>query len=314
VPAVSVAHGEQTDATLQNTALIGRFVDECWAVEGLADLTLDAYRRDLQALASWLEQDAAQPFLVALTRTQVLGYLAHRLSSGASPRSVARMLSSLRRFGRFLIVSGMRVDDPGDGVETPRLGRALPGSLSEVQVDALLAAPDLELPVGLRDRAMLELLYATGLRVSELVGLQTSSMSLAHGILRIVGKGARERIVPIGEEAVFWVQRYWREARPALAEGHPPEDSVFITRRGGAMTRQAFWYRIRHYAMQIGIQGELSPHTLRHAFATHLLDHGADLRVVQMLLGHSSLSTTQIYTHVARTRLQALHAAHHPRG
>ena len=311
---LSAAAVGQSGASPQNNELLGRFIDECWAVEGLADLTLEAYRRDLQALARWLEHDPEQPWLAMLTRAQVLAYLARRLSSGARPRSVARVLSSLRRFGRFLVVSGIRLDDPTDGVETPRLGRPLPGALSERQVEGLLAAPDLELPVGLRDRAMLELLYATGLRVSELVGLQSSSMSLVHGILRIVGKGAKERIIPIGEEAVFWVQRYWREARPILAEGHPPGDSVFITRRGGAMTRQAFWYRIRHYALQVGIQGELSPHTLRHAFATHLLDHGADLRVVQMLLGHSSLSTTQIYTYVARTRLQALHAAHHPRG
>ena len=293
-------------------SVMERFLDELWAVDGLADLTLDAYRQDLTALAQWL-----QPHGVALAdagRTELLGFLGARMQAGARPRSVARCLSSLRRFYRFLVANGQRADDPSALIEAPRLGRPLPGGLSEAQVEALLAAPDCGDPVGLRDRAMLELLYATGLRVSELVGLSQHQVNSRQGVVRVTGKGSRERLVPLGEVAADWLSRFLQTARPELMQGHPPVDAVFVTRRGGGLTRQAFWYRIKHYALQAGIQVELSPHTLRHAFATHLLDHGADLRVVQMLLGHSSLSTTQIYTHVAKARLQALHAEHHPRG
>nr|WP_237251639.1 site-specific tyrosine recombinase XerD [Thioalkalivibrio nitratireducens] len=291
---------------------LDRFLDELWAVEGLARLTLDAYRRDLTALARWLHPRGVG--LADASRSDLLDFLGARMRAGARPRSVARWLSSLRRFYRFLTASGLRRDDPTARIDAPRLGRPLPGSISEIQVEALLAAPDPEDPLGRRDRAMLELLYATGLRVSELVALEQSQVNPRQGVLRVTGKGLRERLVPLGEVAGDWLADYLERGRPALMQGHPPAEAVFVTRRGRAMTRQAFWYRIKAYAAAAGITSELSPHTLRHAFATHLLDHGADLRVVQMLLGHSSLSTTQIYTHVARARLQALHARHHPRG
>ena len=292
--------------------LLQRFLDELWAVEGLAPLTLESYRRDLTALEGWL-----RPRGVALEeadRADLLEFLGERMQSGYRPKSVARALSSLRRFYRFLVAGGLRGDDPTARIDSPRIGRPLPGSLSEVQVEALLEAPDTALPVGLRDRAMLELLYATGLRVSELVALEQSQVNPRQGVLRITGKGARDRLVPLGEVAADWLRVYLEQARPVLMEHRAPSEGVFVTRRGAGMTRQAFWYRIKQYAAVAGIPVALSPHTLRHAFATHLLDHGADLRVVQMLLGHSSLSTTQIYTHVARARLQALHASHHPRG
>jgi integrase/recombinase XerD len=292
--------------------LLDRFLDELWAVEGLARLTLDAYRRDLAALADWLRPRGVP--LDGATRADLLAFLGDRMQAGYRPKSVARWLSSLRRFYRFLVASGLRRDDPTARIDSPRIGRPLPGGLSEAQVEGLLAAPDVDAPVGLRDRAMLELLYATGLRVSELVALEQSQVNPRQGVLRVTGKGARERLVPLGEVAGDWLGDYLERARPALMRGHPPTEAVFVTRRGGGMTRQAFWYRIKRHAASAGIAAALSPHTLRHAFATHLLDHGADLRVVQMLLGHSSLSTTQIYTHVARARLQALHARHHPRG
>jgi integrase/recombinase XerD len=292
--------------------VLDRFLDELWAVEGLARLTLDAYRRDLTALSGWL--DARGSGLAQASRADLLAFLGERMQAGSRPKSVARWLSSQRRFYRFLVAAGLRRDDPTARIDAPSIGRPLPGSLSEAQVEALLAAPDTGMPVGMRDRAMLELLYATGLRVSELVGLGQSQVNPRQGVLRVTGKGSRERLVPLGEEAGDWLGTYLEQARPALMHGHPPDEAVFVTRRGAGMTRQAFWYRVKQYAAQAGITGDLSPHTLRHAFATHLLDHGADLRVVQMLLGHSSLSTTQIYTHVARARLQALHARHHPRG
>lgn len=291
---------------------LDRFLDELWAVEGLSDHTLAAYRRDLQALTRWLEQQDVT--LEAAGTADLLGFVSTRMQAGARPKSVTRALSSMRRFYRYLVQQGEREDDPSAGIESPRAGRPLPDSLSEIQVDALLAAPDLGTEVGLRDRAMLELMYATGLRVSELVSLEQSEVNARQGVVRVTGKGDKERLVPLGEEAAHWLARYLREARGGLMAGHPPVDTVFVTRRGKGLTRQAFWYRIKHYAQVAGIEVPLSPHTLRHAFATHLLDHGADLRVVQMLLGHSSLSTTQIYTHVARARLQSLHAEHHPRG
>jgi integrase/recombinase XerD len=292
--------------------MVQRFLDELWAVEGLAPLTLASYRRDLAALEHWLSnRDVA---LEGACRADLLEFLGVRLQSGYRPRSIARALSSLRRFFRFLVAAGLRGDDPTVRIDSPRIGRPLPGSLSEPQVEALLDAPDVATPLGLRDRAMLELLYATGLRVSELVSLEQSQVNPRQGVLRVTGKGARERLVPLGEVAADWLRAYLGQARPALMSQQSPSEAVFVTGRGAGMTRQAFWYRIKHYAVVAGIPHALSPHTLRHAFATHLLDHGADLRVVQMLLGHSSLSTTQIYTHVARARLQALHAIHHPRG
>ena len=292
--------------------VLDRFLDELWAVEGLARLTLDAYRQDLSALSVWL--GARGTTLAAANRSDLLAFLGARMQSGSRPKSVARWLSSQRRFYRFLVAAGLRRDDPTARIDAPSIGRPLPDSLSESQVEALLAAPGTVTPIGLRDRAMLELLYATGLRVSELVTLEQSQVNPRQGVLRVTGKGSRERLVPMGEEAGDWMARYFREARPELMRGRPPTEAVFVTRRGTGMTRQAFWYRIKQHAAAAGITVDLSPHTLRHAFATHLLDHGADLRVVQMLLGHSSLSTTQIYTHVARARLQALHARHHPRG
>jgi len=233
--------------------------------------------------------------------------------NGARPRTTARLLSSLRRFYRYLVREGRLSGDPTVRIDTPRIGRPLPDSLSEEEVETLLDAPVVGEALGLRDRAMLELLYACGLRVSELVNLTMEQIDLTQGVVRLMGKGSKERLVPLGEEAADWLQCYIAQSRPELAAGTSAR-ALFITRRGKAMTRQAFWYRLRHYAVKSGINKALSPHTLRHAFATHLLNHGADLRVVQMLLGHSDLSTTQIYTHVARERLKELHARHHPRG
>lgn len=292
--------------------MLERFLDELWAVDGLAHLTLDAYRRDLTALCLWLRSRGSD--LSSASRSDLLAFLGSRMQAGSRPKSVARWLSSQRRFYRFLVASGLRRDDPTVRIDAPAIGRPLPDSLSEGQVEALLGAPDVGSPVGLRDRAMLELLYATGLRVSELVGLEQSRVNPRQGVVRVTGKGSRERLVPVGEEAADWMARYLSKARPELMRDRAPTEALFVSRRGQGMTRQAFWYRIKQHAAVAGITADLSPHTLRHAFATHLLDHGADLRVVQMLLGHSSLSTTQIYTHVARARLQALHARHHPRG
>ncbi|MEA2093941.1 MAG: site-specific tyrosine recombinase XerD [Pseudomonadota bacterium] len=290
---------------------IEAFLDALWMEHGLSENTLAAYRHDLQGLAEWLKRSGCS--LTGAGRGDLLDYLSERVSSGAKPRTTARLLSSMRRFYRHLIREGRLKDDPCDRIDTPRIGRPLPGSLSEAEVEALLLAPDTEDVLGLRDRAMLELLYACGLRVSELINVTTEQVNLTQGVVRLVGKGNKERLVPMGEEAADWLQRYIREARPELA-GAASARQLFITRRGKGMTRQAFWYRLRNYAVKSGINKKLSPHTLRHAFATHLLNHGADLRVVQMLLGHSDLSTTQIYTHVARERLKELHAEHHPRG
>lgn len=292
--------------------LLEQFLDACWAEDGLAELTLEAYRQDLLVLQIWLQRQGVS--LAAAGREHLLAFFGERTDAGAKSRSVARWLTSLRRFYRYLVVNHQRSDDPTALIDMPRLHKPLPDSLSEVHVEALLAAPDLSDPVGLRDRAMLEVLYATGLRVSELTQLSQTQVSLRQGVLRVMGKGSRERLVPLGEVACDWLQRYVSLARPELLQHCGPSEALFVTRRGKAMTRQAFWYRIKAYALQADIQVPLSPHTLRHAFATHLLDHGADLRAVQMLLGHSCLSTTQIYTHVSKVRLQALHAEHHPRG
>lgn len=296
----------------ENQSLIEAFLDALWTERGLSDNTLAAYRNDLHGLAVWVEKQ--QRCLLDLERADLQAYLARRLAEGASQRSTARLLSSLRRFYRYQRREGRIHDDPSALIESPKLGRALPDSLSEAEVEALLGAPNLKTALGLRDRAMLEVLYATGLRVSELVNLGLDQINPRQGVVRILGKGAKERLVPLGEEAIVRLEAYMEEARPVLLKGHGPATALFVTRRGAGMTRQAFWCLIRRYAEQAGIAKHLSPHTLRHAFATHLLNHGADLRVVQMLLGHSDLSTTQIYTHVARARLKALHAEHHPRG
>jgi len=291
---------------------IDAFLDVLWSERGLSRNTLAAYGRDLNAFAGWLEKNNRE--LNQASSRDLQGYIAYRGKTGAKASSMARVLSSLRRYYRFQVREGRLQEDPSALIESPKLGRSLPGSLSESQVDALLEAPDINDAVGLRDRAMLELLYATGLRVSELVSLEHSQVSLQQGIVRVLGKGNKERLVPMGDEAVSWIERYKNEARADLMKGHELSPQLFVTRRGSGMTRQAFWYLIKRYALLVGISQKLSPHTLRHAFATHLLNHGADLRVVQLLLGHSDLSTTQIYTHVAKARLQNLHQEHHPRG
>lgn len=295
-----------------DAALLERFLDVLWLERGLTPNTLAAYRSDLELFALWLGEQGGE--LLAAQRETLLSYLQERSIEGARPRSTARLLSSLRRFYRYLVRERLREDDPSARIDSPRLGRPLPKSLTEDEVEALLNAPDITTPLGLRDRAMLETLYATGLRVSELVGLTVTQISLTQGVVKVIGKGRKERLVPLGELAVEWLERFMRESRPALQTTAQPSASLFPSRLGEGMTRQAFWQLIKRYAVQSGISKPLSPHTLRHAFATHLLNHGADLRVVQLLLGHSSLSTTQIYTHVARERLKVLHAAHHPRG
>ncbi|MDH5570321.1 MAG: site-specific tyrosine recombinase XerD [Gammaproteobacteria bacterium] len=294
----------------ENPALIDYFLDAIWMEQGLSENTLAAYRRDLLQFNSWLNKEEASSF-EAVTSIEIKQYLAYRHSS--SPRSVARLLSSLRRFFRYLVREKRITNDPTILIGAPKLGRSLPGTLSEADVEALLKAPDTNTALGLRDRTMLELLYACGLRVSELVSLETGQVNLRQGVIRVTGKGNKQRLVPMGEEALSWMENYIESARRELLAGQL-SDTLFVTQRKQGMTRQAFWYLIKRYALIAGIIQHLSPHTLRHAFATHLLNHGADLRVVQMLLGHSDLSTTQIYTHVAKARLQALHREHHPRG
>ena len=291
--------------------LIDRFLDALWLEKGLSAHTRSAYRSDLAHFNGWLHERGLE--LDKAGRDLILDHLAWRLGEGYQARSTARFLSGLRGFYRFLLRENLITEDPTLQVDLPQLGRPLPKSLSEADVEALLEAPDLEDPIGLRDRAMLEVLYACGLRVSELVGLTLEQVNLRQGVLKVFGKGSKERLVPLGEEAIAWIERYQREARPFLLDGKPG-DVLFPSLRGEQMTRQTFWHRIKHQAQVAGIARSLSPHTLRHAFATHLLNHGADLRVVQMLLGHSDLSTTQIYTHIAQARLQELHARHHPRG
>jgi integrase/recombinase XerD len=288
--------------------VVERFLDALWLESGLSRNTLSAYRSDLDGFAAWLK---ASP--VRARRDQLLGYLNDCVDRGVRPRTSARLLSSLRRFYHYLLREGLIDEDPTATLEAPKLGRTLPKSLSEEQVERLLTAPDADVPLGLRDRAMLETLYATGLRVSELVGLSLQQVNLQAGVLKVIGKGNKERLVPLGEESIEWLQRYLSGARKELLGTHV-SDALFPTARGAAMTRQAFWHNIKRYAQRAGIESRLSPHTLRHAFATHLLNHGADLRVVQMLLGHADLSTTQIYTQVARERLKQLHGKHHPRG
>ena len=294
------------------SADVERYLDSLWMERGLSENTLSAYRRDLTLFSEWLDQQGAQSLLAA-DASQIQSYLGLKLRQGASPRSSARFLSAARSFYRWSLREGRIVDDPTLRIESPKQGRPLPKSLSETDVDQLLGTPDLELPLEFRDRTMLEILYACGLRVSELVSLRVEQVGLNQGIVRVLGKGGKERLVPMGEEALDWLTQYMRGPRAELLKGQP-SNVLFPSNRSRQMTRQTFWYRIKIYAKRAGIQTHLSPHTLRHAFATHLLNHGADLRVVQMLLGHSDLSTTQIYTHVASQRMQALHEQHHPRG
>jgi integrase/recombinase XerD len=293
-------------------ALIDAFCDQLWLQDGLARASLDAYRRDLRAWSKWLASHGGR--LLAVTRGDVEAWLADQFRAKAKATSIGRRLSAVRRFYRLQLERALVREDPTVRVRPPKRPRRLPKNLSEATVDTLLAAPDARTALGLRDRAMLETLYATGLRVSELVGLKRSQVALAAGVVRVMGKGSKERLVPLGEEAIAWLERWLREARPGLA-GASKSDHVFVTSRGGPLTRQGFWVLVKRHAAQAGIPAaSLSPHVLRHAFATHLLNHGADLRVVQLLLGHADITTTTIYTHVARERLKRLHSEHHPRG
>lgn len=287
------------------------FLDSAWAERGLSENTLESYRYDLQQLSRFLGSRGSS--LIAAGREDLLAFLATRVSGGRSPRSLSRYLSGMRQFYQWALREGRIQGDPSALIESPKLGRGLPKALSEEQVEHLLHAPDTDKPLGLRDRTMLELMYATGLRVSELVELELGNVNLNQGILRVTGKGGKERLVPLGEVAADWLLRYMDTARPGLLKGTDC-DKVFVTARKAGMTRQAYWHSIRKYAAQAGIGQPVSPHMLRHSFATHLLNHGADLRVVQLLLGHSDLSTTQIYTHIAREGLKQMHSKHHPRG
>ncbi|MDI1291384.1 MAG: site-specific tyrosine recombinase XerD [Methylobacter sp.] len=289
--------------------LIDQFLDAVWVEQGLSENTLSAYGSDLRIFAKWL---AGKPML-DVDGGELSSFLASRYKDGIGNRSTARILSSLRRFYGYYIRENSIKVDPTALIESPHIGQLLPTSLSEKDVELLLAAPEVTNTLGFRDRAMLEMLYATGLRVSELVNLKFEQISFRQGVVRIIGKGNKERLVPVGEEAMSWLEDYMNQARKTLL-GERQCDYLFVTNRADGMTRQAFWHIIKRHAKKAGINKELSPHTLRHAFATHLLNHGADLRVVQLLLGHSDLSTTQIYTHIARERLKELHVKYHPRG
>jgi integrase/recombinase XerD len=291
--------------------MIDRFIDALWIEEGLAANTLAAYRRDLTLLADWLARSNGKA-LVDAGEADLREYAVAR-HAGSAAASTNRRLTVFKRFFRWALREQLTGADPTLRLAAARQPLRVPKSLSEAQVEALLDAPDVATPLGLRDRTMLELMYASGLRVSELVGLKTVNVSFVDGALRVTGKGAKERLVPFGEEAHGWMQRYLGEARAAILGGQA-SDALFVTARGGPMTRQMFWKLVKTHALAAGIAVPISPHTLRHAFATHLLNHGADLRAVQMLLGHADISTTTIYTHVARERLKALHAMHHPRG
>lgn len=297
---------------MDDRALIEGFADTLWIERGLSPNTLAAYQADLRGFAAWLGRERERA-LIDAQRVDLLDYLVVRSREGRKPRSSARLLSCLRQFYQSLLRRGLIRVDPSAQLESPRLGRPLPRTLSEAEVEALLAAPDTSDPRGHRDRTMLEVLYACGLRVSELVSLRAGQLNLTQGVVRIIGKGDQERLVPLGEEACDWLRDYLNGPRAAILAGRTT-DFLFPTSRGDSMTRQGFWLLIKRHARAAGVYKPLSPHTLRHAFATHLLNHGADLRVVQMLLGHRDLSTTQIYTHVARERLKQLHATHHPRG
>lgn len=294
-----------------DSLVLERYLDAVWMEKGLSRNTLESYRHDLTAFAVWLKEMGS--CLLAADAGLLLTYLAKKHGEKYSSRSSARFLSCVRGFYRYQLREGVIKENPMAMVESPKLPRSLPKSLTETDVENLLAAPTLNDAVGLRDRTMLEVLYACGLRVTELIELQMSQVNLRQNVVRVVGKGSKERLIPMGEEAAAWLARYLREARPVLLH-NCPDEIVFPSTRAQPMTRQTFWHRIKYWAAVAGIDKPLSPHTLRHAFATHLLNHGADLRVVQLLLGHSDLSTTQIYTHVARARMKAQHAEHHPRG
>ena len=277
----------------------------------MSQQTLDSYRYDLLQLHKYLV--SRKQSMHSAGRDHLLDFLAGKIRQGANPRSLSRYLSCFRQFYRYAVRQNIIAEDPTALIEGPKLGRGLPKALSEELVEALMAAPDTNSHLGLRDRAMLELMYASGLRVSELTGLELSRVNLRQGVVRIMGKGNKERLVPIGDEAADWLRKYLRQARPGLLK-NGRSDTVFLTSRKAGMTRQAFWHSIRKHASRAGINEAISPHMLRHSFATHLLNHGADLRIVQLLLGHSDLSTTQIYTHIAREGLKRMHEKHHPRG
>jgi integrase/recombinase XerD len=295
------------DLSEQNRELIQRFVDSLWVERGLSQHTLKSYATDLKQFVQW-----RKIHLLKVERQDILSYLAHRVSKQYNPRSTSRFLSSTRQFYRYCIRERLLEADPSSLIESPKIGRPLPKTLTEKEVESLLSIPGSD-AMGLRDRAMLELLYACGLRISELIAVENADVNLQMGVIRVIGKGNKERLVPIGQAAIDAISLYIREGRSDLL-GTEPSDVLFLSRRGKKMTRQTFWYRIKHYAKLSGIKKSISPHVLRHAFATHLLNHGADLRSLQMLLGHSDMSTTQIYTHVAQERLKQLHKTHHPRG
>ncbi|HHU4158214.1 TPA: site-specific tyrosine recombinase XerD [Haemophilus influenzae] len=297
---------------MKNLALIDLFLNEYWIEKGLSENTVQSYRLDLTALCDWLDKNDLS--LETLDAVDLQGFLGERLEKGYKATSTARMLSAMRKLFQYLYREKYRVDDPSAVLSSPKLPSRLPKYLTEQQVSDLLNTPDVEVPLELRDKAMLELLYATGLRVTELVSLTIENMSVQQGVVRVIGKGNKERIVPMGEEAAYWVRQFILYGRPVLLNGQN-SDVVFPSQRAQQMTRQTFWHRVKHYAILADIDADtLSPHVLRHAFATHLVNHGADLRVVQMLLGHTDLSTTQIYTHVAKERLKRLHERFHPRG
>ena len=294
-----------------STKIIDQFIDHLWLEDGLSKNTLNSYRFDLSIFVSWLAE-TKKIELLDVSELEIQEFLAFKFPTSKS-RSISRLLATLRRFFRFLLRENKIKEDPTLKIQTPKIPKSLPKSLSEDEVEGLLEAPDIKTDVGMRDRSMLELLYACGLRVSELVGIQLTEVILSDGVIRVTGKGSKTRLVPMGEEAVDWIKKYLAESRQNILNKQTSK-FLFVTNRGGEMTRQAFWYLIKKYALMANIDKPMSPHILRHAFATHLINHGADLRVVQMLLGHSDISTTQIYTHVARDRLKKLHQEHHPRG
>jgi integrase/recombinase XerD len=296
----------------QSIQEIDQFIDTVWSEKGLSKLTLEAYHRDLKIFSCWLDVEGYE--LKGASQTSILTYLAYRVDQKSTARTNARVLSTLKQFYRYLVRTGQRIDNPTDQISAPKINKLLPDSLTEQEMENLLLAPDVKTHFGLRDRCMLELMYSSGLRVSELVSLELNQVNRNLGLIRLTGKGNKERVIPVGEEALYWLDKYTRDSRHLLLNDRINTVAMFISSRGTGITRQAFWQHIKKYLLIAGIKTSYSPHSLRHAFATHLLNHGADLRTVQMLLGHSDLSTTQIYTHVAQARLQAIHQKHHPRG
>lgn len=290
-----------------NSDFLETFLDSLYLEQGVSENTLSAYRSDLDKFCQFLKGES----LMTVTSLDIESYLAYRVDLGLKPRSTARSISALKRFYQYFVREKHIASSPLESIAQPKAGQSLPKTLSEAEVEALLSAPNIEEPMGLRDKAMLELLYATGLRVTELVGLRMEQINLRQSVVFVKGKGNKERLVPLGEEAMYWLEQFLKGGRAQMIKH--ATDFVFPSKRGVGMTRQTFWHRIKHYAILASIESDLSPHTLRHAFATHLLNHGADLRVVQMMLGHSDLSTTQIYTHVANERLKSVHSEHHPR-